>query len=336
MMSTTSYPGSDWETCSPQAAGLKQDRLRALAELVQGRGCVVRGGRLAYTWGDPTTSADLASAAKPVLSTLLLLAIQEGRISSPDEPLVKWDARLAKLNPGKDATGKDAAITWRHLASQTSGYGLSEAPGAAYAYNDFALALYYQTLMERVYQADGTAVLASRLAGPLGFQDAYTYDTFPNDRPGRLSLSMRDFARFGLLYLREGAWNSQQVLRRDLLKMAISSPVPANIPHTRREYAEMLPGQRSMGGTRHITTEGPGYYSFNWWLNGSQLMDQARYPALPGDAFQASGHGAQKSLWVIPGWDMVVAWHTPIIQQMENRHDPLVAQATELLAAIFS
>ena len=43
--------------------------------------------------------------------------------------------------------GKDASITWRHLASQTSGYGLGEAPGKAYAYNDSALALYYDTLM---------------------------------------------------------------------------------------------------------------------------------------------------------------------------------------------
>jgi hypothetical protein len=49
------------------------------------------------------------------------------------------DRRLAETNTNH---GKDASISWRHLASQTSGYGLAETPGAAYSYNDFALALF--------------------------------------------------------------------------------------------------------------------------------------------------------------------------------------------------
>jgi hypothetical protein len=121
------------------------------------------------------------------------------------------------------------------------------------------------------------------------------------------------------------------LLRHDLLSMAISSPIPALIPHTRREYAEMLPGQRSLGGTRHITTEGPGFYSFNWWLNWSSELERAQYPALPRDAYLASGHGSQKALWVVPAWDLVVTWSTTAIQQLENSHDPKVAQATEIL-----
>lgn len=327
-MSQSIIPGDAWAACRPADAALDDRQLHALAELVQGRGCVARGGQMVFTWGDPSASSDLASAAKPVLSTLMLIAVQEGLLTSPDDRLAAVDPRLAELNGGKDA-----GITWRHLASQTSGYGLSEPPGAAYAYNDFALALYYQTLMERVYQADGTQVLASRLAGPLGFQDPYTYDTFPNDRPGRLSLSVRDFARFGLLYLREGRWNGTQVVRPDLLRMAVSSPIPANMPHTSRIYADMLPGQRSMGGTRHITTEGPGFYSFNWWLNWSRDLGRAAYPALPPDTFLASGHGSQKALWVVPAWDLVVAWNTQAVQMVENDHDPLVDRATEIIRA---
>ena len=62
----------------------------------------------------------------PVKSTLLM-AVQEGRIKSVDDALAEFDPRLRTLN-----NGKDAAITWRHLASQTSGYGLAEPPGAAY------------------------------------------------------------------------------------------------------------------------------------------------------------------------------------------------------------
>jgi CubicO group peptidase (beta-lactamase class C family) len=297
-----------------------------LSALVGGRGCVVRGGLMVFQWGDPTLSGDLASASKPVLSTLLLAAIQEGLLSGPDDRLVEVEPRLASLNDGKDAE-----ITWRHLASQTSGYGLSEPPGAAYAYNDFALALYYETLMGKVFKADGSEVLRTRLAEPLGFEDPFTYDTFPNDRPGRLSLSARDFARFGLLYLYEGRWRDRQVIDRELIRMAISSPIPDNLPHTGRVYADMLPGQRSLGGTRHITTQGPGHYSFNWWLNWSPATRQRLYPALPADAYLASGHGSQKALWIVPTWDLVVSWSTAKIAMVENGTDPKVLRAVELL-----
>jgi CubicO group peptidase (beta-lactamase class C family) len=160
------YPGDDWEKRTPAETGLSAVKLQALAELVGGRGCVVRHGYLVYTWGNPARSGDIASAVKPIISTLLLLAVQQGKTPSVD-------ARVADLEPGLRALnrGKDAAITWRHLASQTSGYGLSERPGEAYAYNDFALALYYDTLMQRVYQQDGTRVLKEQLGNVLGFQD---------------------------------------------------------------------------------------------------------------------------------------------------------------------
>jgi CubicO group peptidase (beta-lactamase class C family) len=68
---------------------MRRDALEALAEHVRGWGVVVRGGTLVHSWGDHTCSADLASARKPIISTLLLLAVQEGLIESVDEPLAK-------------------------------------------------------------------------------------------------------------------------------------------------------------------------------------------------------------------------------------------------------
>ena len=119
-------PSARWEVRRPEEAGLSRQKLGALAAHVGGRGVVARGGSLAYTWGDCSHSADLASARKPIISTLLLVAIQEGLIESVDEPIVRFEPRLREINGGKDA-----GITWRHLATQTSGYGWSEAPGAA-------------------------------------------------------------------------------------------------------------------------------------------------------------------------------------------------------------
>lgn len=248
------FPAAHWEKRSPEQVGLSQDKLDALKELVGGRGCVVRHGCMVYSWGDQSKSSDVASAFKPLLSTLLLMAVQEGRLKSVDDVIADFEPSLKTLNQGKDG-----GITWRHLASQTSGYGLSEAPGAAYSYNDFALTLYYELLTRKVFQTNGTEVLRTRLAEPLQFEDAFTFNAFRRaDRDGRLALSVRDFARFGLLYLRNGRWRDQELIRPEFIRMAINSPIPAATPLTNGREADMLPGQHSIGGGKNITPIGPG------------------------------------------------------------------------------
>ena len=147
------FPGVHWEARMPEGVGMSREKLAALKELVGGRGCVVRHGYMVYAWGDQSKSSDVASAFKPVLSTLLFMAIQEGRLKSADDLVVEFEPRFKSLNNGKDAT-----MTWRHLASQMSGYGLAEAPGDAYSYNDFALTLYYDLLTQKVFKTNGTEV----------------------------------------------------------------------------------------------------------------------------------------------------------------------------------
>ncbi len=292
---------------------MSPEKLDALRDLVGGRGCVVRHGYLAYAWGNQEQSGDVASAVKPVISTLLLLAIQEGKLGSVDDPVAKFEPRLRTLN-----RGKEAGITWRHLASQTSGYGLLEAPGAAYAYNDFALALYYDTLIRQVFKAEGTEVLTARLADVLGFEDSFTFNAFgPDDRPGRLAVSVRDFARFGLLYLRGGKWGDRQVLRPELVRLVLNSPLPADFRRASGAEADMLPGQRSLGGGKTITPVGPGYYSFNWWLNGKDREGRRLFVDAPPDAFVAAGHGGERMLWVIPSLDLVVCWNDSTVNDQD-------------------
>ncbi|MBU6402964.1 MAG: hypothetical protein KGS61_21800, partial [Verrucomicrobia bacterium] len=92
------YPRANWEQRSPESLGLVPGRLTALAALVGGRGCVVRHGYLGFSWGDQAKSSDVASAFKPVLTTLLFIAIQQGRIRSVDEPVARFEPRLRNLN----------------------------------------------------------------------------------------------------------------------------------------------------------------------------------------------------------------------------------------------
>jgi CubicO group peptidase (beta-lactamase class C family) len=274
----------------------------------------------------------VASAFKPVLSTLLLIAIQEGRLNSVDERVAAVEPRLKSLNHGKDA-----GITWRHLASQTSGYGLIEPPGAAYSYNDFALTLYYQLLTHEVFQTNGTEVLRSRLAEPLQFEDDFSFNAFRRpDRDGRLALSVRDFARIGLLYLRQGRWRDRQLIRPEFIRMAIGSPIPNDTPLASGREADMLPGQHSIGGGKNITPVGPGYYSFNWWLNRTNKSGQRLFVDAPPDTYVASGHGGRRALWILPSLDLIVSWNDSPIDdhdQSPGNPDAKGNQAARLMVA---
>jgi CubicO group peptidase (beta-lactamase class C family) len=308
------FPSVHWSALTPKQAGLSDEKLAEFRELVGGRGCVVRHGAMVFTWGDQEKSSDVASAFKPLLSTLLLIAIQEGKISNVDEPVAKFEPRLNSIN-----NGKDAGITWRHLASQTSGYGWSEKPGAAYAYNDYALTFYYDTLMEKVFRTNGTEVLRTRLAEPLQFEDAYTFNAFgPSNRPGRLALSCRDFARFGLLYLRGGHWRGRELLQTQFVNLAISSPIAPSTPLTRGVDADMLPGQRTMGGKKNITNIGPGFYSYNWWLNRTNAAGQRLFSDAPHDAYVASGHGGKRALVIFPSLDLIAVWNDSVMDDHDQ------------------
>ncbi len=308
------FPGAHWQQREPEAVQLSPAKLEALHDLVGGEGCVVRHGFLVFSWGDVSLSREVASAVKPVISTLLFLAIQEGKLTSPDDRVAEFEPRLPGLNQGKDA-----GITWRHLASQTSGYGLKEAPGEAYAYNDYALALYYDTLVNQVFRTNGTEVLRARLAVPLAFEDAYTFDAFHRaDRQGRLAVSVRDFARIGLLYLRQGKWEERQILRPEFARMAVTSLIPAGMPRSSGVEAQMLPDQRTLGGKRNQTATGPGFYSFNWWVNGTNSSGQRLFVSAPPDAFAASGHGGKRVMFVLPSLDMIVCWNDSSIDDHDT------------------
>jgi CubicO group peptidase (beta-lactamase class C family) len=308
------FPGKTWTRAEPLAVGLDEARLNALRDLVGGRGCVVRRGFLVYGWGELSQATDVASAVKPLISTLLFIAIQEGKLKSVDDRVSEFEPALAKLNGGKDA-----AITWRHLASQTSGYGLAEQPGAAYSYNDFALALYFDVLTQRVFREPIDDILKSRIAEPLGFEDRCTFRAINRpDRAGRLAASVRDMARFGYMYQWSGQWSRAPIITREHHKLAISSPIAADTPLTAGKDAEMLPDQRSLGGSKNITPAGPGYYSFNWWLNRLDKHGRRLYRDLPEDAYFAVGHGGKRAVWIVPSLSLVVSWNDAVLDDHDD------------------
>jgi CubicO group peptidase (beta-lactamase class C family) len=329
------FPNETWERKTPAEVGLDAAKLDAFREFVSGRGCVIRHGCLAYSWGDITRRGDVASAAKPVYAHFLFRALEDKRIPSLDEKVVRYEPGLSQLNA--TLSFKDREITWRHLANQTSCYGVAERPGATYDYNDYPMALFWDLLFLKVYGAELPAVdrqvLRPLLAEPLQCEDDPSFLAFGlQDRPGRFAISPRDFARFGLLYLREGRWKDRQLLSQEHVRQATSSPLANGIPRTQGRPAEMLPGQRSIGGGGN-QTDHLGSYSFLWWTNGVDRQGRRHWPNAPFDAFAALGHGGKRACLVIPSRDLVATWNDAAIngREMENEALRLLLAAVKAM-----
>ncbi|MCI5055417.1 MAG: beta-lactamase family protein [Flavobacteriales bacterium] len=89
----------------------------------------------------------------------------------------------------------------------------------------------------------------------------------------------RDWAKFGLLYLKDGWWNGEQIL-----------------PDNWVEYSK-TPTPKS----------DKGQYGAQFWLNAGLEKDgnDRRWPNLPRDIFFASGFEGQK-IFIIPSYDLVI------------------------------
>ena len=318
----TAFRRTGWEMADPVREGLDLNVLRQLAELVKGSGFVVHRGRGVFRWGYDHRPRYAASVKKSVISVLMLQAVEQGLIGSLDEPVARFEPRLAELNDGKDA-----GMTWRHLANMLSGYGLADRPGEAFAYNDYAVALWYDTLMNKVYRQRGTDVLRRQLAEPLGFEDAVTFQAFGSTGPEpKLRISARDLARFGQMLLNGGVWGSKRLLSEHSLRTMLNSVVPVSVPLSSGQLEPMLPGQKTVGGLLNISPIGPGRYTFHLWRNRRGPHGLLMLPQAPEDTVMATGKWGEAALWVIPSLELVVAWNGSEIDDHHIAHQEPTAE----------
>jgi hypothetical protein len=334
------FPGVDWETVSPASVGLDVRGLDLLRDQMQGRGCLVRHGKLVYTWGDAQARGDAFSAAKPVVAHFLLSALEQGRIASLDERAVTYEPRLADLNASLGY--KDRFMTLRHMGNQVSCYGVAEWPGTAYNYNDWQMALLIDILFQRIYGLGydhwDRSLLYPLLTDRLGCQDSPTLLNYGPDRAqGRLGISPRDFARFGLLYLNKGHWADEQVIGEKYARIALSEPVPNSIPRAGMEPAEVIKGQRTLGSERFPDnqTEHFGSYSWCWWLNGTDIDGVRYFTEAPTDTFCALGDtNGRRGMAVIPSLGVIISWNDTVLDTYPAQPHPLNACFRHLMAAI--
>ena len=273
-------------------------RIEGFATAVGGNGILVRNGYQVASWGSPGTRSEWASAAKPVTTMMLFFAQEEARITSPNDLVSSFGWPLIDI---------DRPMTLAHLASMVSGYSRKEAPGTAWAYNDYAVELFARTVYDEVFVGRPQAVVTdgARLAA-LRFQDGSVYGS----RHGYgIETSVRDFARIGLLWLARGRWGRSQLIPDWYFDAYCRPLVPGALPELAGEANLDYLGVGSFGGGTSLTGGlGPGVYGFGWWFNGLMNETSTRlFPSAPHDLFMAQGHFGDETLVVIPSLALVCA-----------------------------
>ena len=312
--STELFPDAQWTEASPEAVGLDSARLEAArqwqdqgAEGRPRRVAVVRRGQLAAHWCSGIEADQpraIASAAKSVFSCMLGIAIDEGMIGSADDKVVEYYPEMMDVpegagpKEGRFARPKDAAITFRHLISNTSGYlKPNEEPGQVFHYQTYGMNILCHAIATRYGYYDSSdpqrlpgfgALVAEKIRDAIGATWTHTYMNFTLPAEAKINIFGNysqivapplDMARLGLLWLRNGRWNDRQV-------------VPA---HWMADAVRVAPAIRAHAPEDQWT------YGLGFWTNESGRM----LGDLPTDSFAARGAGANL-IWVCPSLDLVV------------------------------
>jgi CubicO group peptidase (beta-lactamase class C family) len=305
-----------WATSAPSAEGLDPRVLAALVDSVTAGALeythsvlVARNGRLVleeYFYGfDRQTRHDMRSASKTVTSTLVGLAIKEGRISDSGARALdylpqyrwydNWDDRkseirvghLLSMSSGLDARDWEPESVASEVAYQTQTgqpdwvkYALDAPmlwdPGT-HVYYGGANPLILGGVLDGALEEPVEWFADRTLFQPLGISD-YRFFLDPLGTPymgGGMFMRPRDMLKYGQLYLEGGTWQGRRVLSADW------------VGESWQVYGRLAPMDRN------------GHeYGYLWWHHAYEI-DGTTIRTL-----EARGNGGQY-IFVVPDLDMV-------------------------------
>ena len=239
------FPGEDWQRATtPEQLGWSSDKLAKAQEYSKRIGTaavmIVDDGVVIDAWGDITRNYQCHSMRKSLLSALYGIYVADGKIdTSRTLRELGIDDYTPLTETEKQATVADLLRARSGVYIPTAGEAPamkamrpergSHLPGTFWYYNNWdfnALGTIFdqETGEENIYQAFKT-----RIADPIGMQDffiedlQYGYEPYSMHPYYGFRMSTRDLARFGLLLLREGQWQDQQIVPRDWVRESTAS-----------------------------------------------------------------------------------------------------------------
>ncbi len=306
-----------WPTAKPSdvgiATGIIRDMVRAIRdeELPLTHSVLVaREGKLVveeYFYGfDRETWHDMRSASKTITSTLIGLAIQEGRVDDVSATALSffpryrryenWDPRKARItvrdlltmSSGLDANDSDPRSVasegayqsqtqrpdWIKLALDSP---MIDDPGSQPLYGG-ANPLILGGILAQALDEPVEWFAHRTLFGPLGIEH-YKFQLDPTGvvyMGGGVYMRPRDMAKYGQLYLDGGVWQGERILSAEWVRESWG------------RYGRLAPLDRN------------GHqYGYLWWHHRYEIGDRTI------ETVEARGNGGQY-IFVVPALDLVV------------------------------
>jgi CubicO group peptidase (beta-lactamase class C family) len=235
------YPKKQWQQVSPAAYGWSVPRLAAAqryaGEIGPSAVMIVHRGALIAAWGDVDERHAVQSVRKSFLSALIGIAAAQKKLDvnatlaqlgiDDDPPLTAGEkrARVADLLTSRSGVYHSALYEHPSWKKRKPAHG-SHAPGTHWFYNNWDFNA-LGTIFERATGATIGDAFTRSIARPIGMEDFRPGDVdsltrtsmseraMENESDHRayvFSMTARDMARFGLLYLSGGRWNGRQVV----------------------------------------------------------------------------------------------------------------------------
>lgn len=276
--------------------GWSAEALDDVAEHAQSLGTaamiVITRDQMIMEYGDTSYPYRAHSIRKSFLSALIGIAVDREQIDSTrtlaglsiddNQPLtaIEKTATIHQLMQARSGVYHPATSETKAMKAGRPERG-SHLPGEVWYYNNWgfnALGTIYSDLTgEKVGDA-----FYEEIAERIGMEDFKLADIWYQSESDvsqyasyKFRISARDLARFGLLYLHNGAWNNEQVLPADW------------VAESTRNYS-----QTDQSGTK-------SGYGLMWWVTADGDH------GLPAGSYTASGSGGQR-LTVLPSIETIV------------------------------
>ena len=290
--------GTTWDTTSPQSLGWCQTRIDSLYNYLQAKNTksfiILKNGKIVLEKYFGTYTADSlhywASASKSLTGFLAGVAQQKGYIN-----INNTVSQYIGTGWTSEPLAKENLITVKNLLQMTS--GLNDAPplpcnnedtaktcltfsvnaGTRWAYHTGA----YKKVQDVISASAATnynLVTNNWIEAQTGMSGTWFQQVYYS--------KARDMARFGLLNLNKGIWNTDTIMKDSLYFK--------NMTNTSQNFNLA--------------------YGYLWWLNGKAsymnpgiqlVLNGPLIPNCPSDMFAALGKNDQK-IYVVPSTKMVV------------------------------
>ena len=291
--------GSDWETVSPSSLGWDVSKTDSLYSFLSSTNTkaflVLKDGKIAIEkyFGSFTKDSVWywASAGKSLTAVLVGIAKQEGKINLYDSTSKYLSPGWTFLSPSQEGrikvihqltmtTGLDDGVTDPYCTLPACLIYKAE-PGNRWAYHNAPYTL-LDNVIESATGLNMNQFLQQKLRPSTGINGLYLKNGYNNV----FYSNARSMARFGLLMLNKGKWNSTAVITDTAY------------------YRDMVNTSQNLNLS----------YGYLWWLNGkeSYMLPQSQFvfpggfaPDAPENMFAAIGKNGQL-VNVVPGENLVM------------------------------